>query len=269
MAVTGRARAGRTVFAVAAELGHDRAGAVIDLPVTAILAAAWAVRDVVDPHPRFLAFLPAAHVSHQLINVFAATLLAGEICFGGGGGIGRDAEDLVADLRRCQPTVMFGSPLLFAEVANEARRTLERHVVGRAIWRRLERETQRSLDHGVIVRERESLLGRLIGRRLRKALGLQHAREMFSGTSPLDPHVHAFLGVVGWFVRNTYGISECGGAATISGPHRMTPGELGVAVDGMELETDGDGQLCVARSVEHAGVSGLPADGGRRLAGHR
>src|SRR5205823_4224895 len=52
---------------------------VIQLPVTAMLQAAWAVRRVVDPHPRFLAFLPAAHVSHQLINVFAATLLGGEV----------------------------------------------------------------------------------------------------------------------------------------------------------------------------------------------
>src|SRR5262249_23164991 len=85
---------------------------VIELPVTAILEAAWSVRQVVAPRPRFLAFLPAAHVSHQLINVFAATLLGGEVCFGGGGGIGRDPEDLVADLRRSQPTVLFGSPLL-------------------------------------------------------------------------------------------------------------------------------------------------------------
>jgi long-chain acyl-CoA synthetase len=216
---------------------------VIELPVPAILQAAWAVREVVDPHPRFLAFLPAAHVSHQLINVFAATLLGGEVCFGGGGGVAREAEELVADLKRSRPTVLFGSPLLFAGVVEEAHRALERRAIGRAVWRRLQRHTQRTLERGVIVRGREPLIGRLVGRRLRKALGLRHARAMFSGTAPLDADLHAFLGTLGWFVRNTYGLSESGGAATISARHRMVPGELGAPVDGVDLEVDWDGQL--------------------------
>jgi long-chain acyl-CoA synthetase len=215
---------------------------VIDLPVTAVLQAAWAVREAVDAHPRFLAFLPAAHVSHQLINVFAVTLLGGEVCFGSGGGIGRDPEQLVTDLRESQPTVLFGSPQLFAEVVEEARRTLQRGVLGRVIWRRLEVQTQRSLERGVITRS-PSVTGRIIGRQLRKSLGLRQAHDMFSGTAPLDATLHAFLGAVGWFVRNTYGLSECGGAATVSGPDRMTPGELGGAVEGIDLKTDTSGQL--------------------------
>jgi long-subunit acyl-CoA synthetase (AMP-forming) len=239
---------------------------VIQLPVTALLQAAWAVRGMVDPHPRFLAFLPAAHVSHQLINVFSATLLGGEVCFGGGGGIGRDAEDLIADLRRSQPTVLFGSPLLFAGVVEEARRALQRGAAGRALWRRLERHAAGTVANGRIVRGREPLLGRLIGRRLRKALGLQHAREIFSGTSPLDAGLHAFLGTLGWFVRNTYGLSESGGAATVSAGDRMVPGELGTPVEGVELEVDWEGQLWLrGPSMMRGYVGGPVLDAGEWL----
>jgi long-chain acyl-CoA synthetase len=206
-------------------------------------------------------------VSHQLINVFAATLLGGEVCFGGGGGIGRDAEDLVADLRRCRPTVLFGSPLIFAGVIDEARRTLQRRALGRALWRRLERQAGRTVASGMIVRGREPLLGRLIGRQLRKALGLQEVREIFSGTSPLDAGLHAFLGTLGWFVRNTYGLSESGGAATISAGDRMVPGELGAPVEGVDLEVDWEGQLWLrGPSMMRGYVGGPLLDAGDWLA---
>jgi acyl-coenzyme A synthetase/AMP-(fatty) acid ligase len=112
-----------------------------------------------------------------------------------------------------------------------------------------------------------SPVGRLVGRLAARQLGLQDAREIFSGTSPLDPATHAFCGAIGWYVRNTYGVSECGGAATISGRDRMVPGELGQPVDGIELVVDDDGEILLAGQTLMRGFIGQPAqEPGTRLA---
>jgi long-chain acyl-CoA synthetase len=87
------------------------------------------------------------------------------------------------------------------------------------------------------------MAGRLVGRKVARSLGLDRAQDLFSGTSPLDPETHDFFGALGWFVRNTYGLSESGGAATISRRDRMAVAELGEPVEGMELYRDADGQL--------------------------
>jgi long-chain acyl-CoA synthetase len=231
---------------------------VIDLPMTAALHAAWAVRNVVDRNPRLLACLPTGHVSHQLVNVLAATLLGGEVCFGDGEGVAMHPRDLVADLRRSRPTVLFGSPALFAEVAEELTTSLQGSGLGRAILRRLEIRARGSLERGLIERGRQTVTGSLIGWRLRRTLGLQATRDLFSGTAPLDPSVHAELGAVGWFVRNTYGLSECGGAASISASDRMVPGELGQVVEGMEIRIGSDGQVLLRGPSMMRGYLGLP-----------
>lgn len=226
---------------------------VIDLPVSALLAATWAVRDSVDhAHPRFAAILPSGHISHQLINVFAATLLAGEVCYGGG------IDTLVEDLRAVRPTVLFGAPLLFDEVIAEVRRGLEGSAIGRWLGRRLADDVARRLDAGEIRRGDVSLVGRLVGGKAARALGLQRAGELFSGTSPLDPEAHALLGALGWFVRNTYGVSECGGAATISGRTTMVPGELGEAVEGMTVTTSAGGEILLRGESLLRGFLGQP-----------
>ena len=39
----------------------------------------------------------------------------------------------------------------------------------------------------------------------------------------VDANLHAFLGTLGWFVRNTYGLSESGGAASLYRYLDVTP----------------------------------------------
>jgi long-chain acyl-CoA synthetase len=211
------------------------------------------VRDVIaHDHPRFAAILPAGHISHHLINVFSATLLGAEVCYGGG------LASLVEDLRAVRPTVVFGSPLLFGEIESEIRSDLGRSRRGRRILARLDARRDRHLEAGEIRRGDVTLLGRLVGRKAARAVGLHRARELMSGTSPLDDHTHAFLAAIGWYVRNTYGLSECGGAATISDRRRMVPGELGRPVEGMRVHQAADGEIVLAGPSLMRGYLGEP-----------
>jgi long-chain acyl-CoA synthetase len=224
---------------------------VIHLRGSAALAAAWATRSAVaGVRPRLLALLPSGHVSHTLINVLGVTLLGGEVWFGGG------IDTLVDDLKAAKPTVLFASPLLYQEVRAQVRAELGRSRLGRVVWRRLERRSAESLRSNVLLRGGAPLLGRLIGRRASGALGLDQVQELFSGTSPLDPELHAFCATIGWFVRNTYGLSECGGAATVSGPVRMTPGELGEPVEGMAVRLGAAGEILLQGRSLMAGYVG-------------
>src|SRR3712207_6983284 len=68
--------------------------------------------------------------------------------------------------------------------------------------------------------------------------------------------LHAWFAALGWFVRNTYGLTECGGAATVSGSERMAPGELGAVVEGMDLRLGVDGDRKSTRlNSSHANIS--------------
>jgi long-subunit acyl-CoA synthetase (AMP-forming) len=63
---------------------------------------------------------------------------------------------------------------------------------------------------------------------------------------------------MGWFVRNTYGVSECGGAATISNRTAMVPGELGGTVEGMTVDITDDGEVLLAGTSMMRGYVGSP-----------
>jgi long-chain acyl-CoA synthetase len=226
---------------------------VIELPSRSLLAATWALRSAVaHRHPRFLALLPSGHISHQLIDLLVATLLAGEVVFGGG------IATVVPDLRSTRPTVLFGSPLIYREVKAEVRRSLASSGLGRWLSRRIDAATQLYLERGVIERGTAPLAGRLVGRKVARSLGLDRAQDLFSGTSPLDAETHAFFAALGWFVRNTYGLSECGGAATISRRDRMVVAELGEPVEGTELCRSADGQLLLRGPSQMTGFLGGP-----------
>lgn len=248
----GEQRGGGSVFLQST--GTTGPAKVIEIRAAALLHGAWAVRDVVrHPHPRYLAFLPSGHISHQLINIFAATLLAGEVCYGDG------VTTLLDDLAAIRPTVLFGSPLLYGGIRDQLHAKLAGSAVGRLLWRRLQVEMSASLDSGVIVRGGESTLGRIMGRKVARSLGLHLALgDLFSGTSPLDPELHAFFGVIGWYVRNTYGVTECGGAATISGRDRMAVGDLGAPVEGISIRLDSGGQVHLAGPSLMNGYVGAP-----------
>ena len=211
---------------------------VIELGDGAMTAATWSLRDeVAHEHPRFLAFLPAAHTSHLLINFYAATMFAADVWIGAG------VDTITDDLAACRPTVMFGAPLLFHAIREEFQSEAGSNPIGRFVYRRLEKRAHEIESQGRIGRRSASLLGKLVGRFIARSAGLAEAKEIFSGTSPLDAETHAFFAALGWYVRNTYGLTECGGAATVSGRESMQVGELGHVVEGLDLRFAEDGEI--------------------------
>lgn len=231
-----------TAFVYCQSSGTTGPSKVIQLTREAAFRAARDAQDVIDHvHPRFFACLPTGHISHRIINVFWAIGLAAEVFFPAPDGSG----DMASDLSAVRPTVFFGPPLFYASALAAARSECERSRQGRRLWRLIEQATQRCMESSTIIKGRTPLAGKIVGRRLAKAMGVADVKQFFSGTSTLAPDVHACLAQLGWFVRNTYGVSEMGGAITISGPSRMLVGEVGVPVGDVEMRIDEDGQLLV------------------------
>jgi long-chain acyl-CoA synthetase len=221
---------------------------VIHMSREAAFGAAWDIRDIVGHmHPRVYACLPSGHISHRIVDVFWPIALGGEVHFPS------DGADMTSDMQRVKPTVFFAPPLFYEAALGLAKSQCEQSRLGRFLWNRIERSTQRRLSAGLLVRGHAPLAGKIVGRRIARAMGVDHVREFFSGTSTLSAELHAALAQLNWYVRNTYGVSETGGATTVSRADKMFAGEIGQPVPGAEMRLDKNGQLLLRSATLMAG----------------
>ncbi|MFC4127436.1 AMP-binding protein [Nocardia rhizosphaerae] len=189
--------------------GTTAPAGLIELSGAAMAAAADVLADYpTQKHPRFLSFLPTAHISERLLTVYLAVRVAGHTWYGGG------LADLQADLRDCRPTLLLAPPPLLRTIRQETETTAAGSAVGRWLVTAVERNVARILAAGRTGVTRRGLGSRLLGRSVRASTGLTSVREIFAGTSPLDASTHAWWEAVGLPVRNVYGQTQIAGAVS-------------------------------------------------------
>jgi long-chain acyl-CoA synthetase len=157
-----------------------------------------------------LSYLPLAHSIERLMSVFLPVTVGGTVWFA------ENMERMPANLRHCRPTCFVGVPRVwekFAEAiraraagASAWRRGLFR--VARAVGARAQAAQARGRRPPHWLRLAQRACDRLVGDRLRAALGLDRARYLISGGAPLRPDVKAFLHAVGLPVLDAYGQTE-------------------------------------------------------------
>jgi long-chain acyl-CoA synthetase len=79
--------------------------------------------------------------------------------------------------------------------------------------------------------------------KLRRRLGLDRCRFMFSGGAPLSADIAEFFQGVGLMVLEGYGLTETMAAAFVNRPGRVRIGTVGTALDVVEVKIADDGEI--------------------------
>jgi predicted RND superfamily exporter protein/long-subunit acyl-CoA synthetase (AMP-forming) len=213
---------------------------VIELSEAAIVKAVRTVKgEASHPFPRFLSFLPTAHISERFLTLYVSLAVAGHTWHGGG------LETLAVDLRACRPTVLLAPPLLLAALRAEAISSASSTRIGRFLLASVETTAGAMLATKVVGAVRRSIGAWFFGRRLRQSAGLDEVRDALAGTAPLAPRLHAWFEAVGIPLRIVYGQTELAGAISITARRGATFGSVGVRLAGVEVALTSSGEMLV------------------------
>jgi long-chain acyl-CoA synthetase len=233
---------------------------VIELGERALRAAVEATRgEASHRHPRFLSFLPTAHISERLLTLYLSLALGGHTYYGGG--LATFAQDLTA----CRPTVFLAPPLLLETLRSEIGRAAEGSAIGRRLLASVARDAEAFLTGGPGAEIRRSIPTRLCGALLWRRLGLDRVRDALAGTAPLAPALGAWFAAAGLPVRDVYGQTELCGATSITPRRGATPGTVGRVVPGVEVRVSHDQELLVRSRSTFTRYVGDPAATRRAL----
>jgi predicted RND superfamily exporter protein/long-subunit acyl-CoA synthetase (AMP-forming) len=217
---------------------------VIEISERALMAAVEAVEgEASHAFPRFLSFLPPAHISERLLTLYLGIALAGHSFYGGG------LETFASDLRACRPTVFLAPPLLLEMLRLEIARAAGAGAIGRRLLAAVERAAAASSSRGPNEAPR-GLAARLFGRLVWRGLGLDRTKDALAGTAPLPPALAAWFRAAGLPFRDVYGQTELAGATSMTARRGAAPGSVGSPVRGVEVRLSPEGELLVrSRSV--------------------
>lgn len=235
---------------------------VIELSELALLGAVRAVEgEASHRFPRFLSFLPTAHISERFLTLYLSLALGGHTYHGGG------LATLDEDLRACRPTVLLAPPLLLEALKKEAIARASSSGLGRCLIASVRDDADRLIASGVTGGVRRSALARLFSELFRRSAGLDHVRDGIAGTAPLGPELHAWFEAAGIPLRIAYGQTELAGAMSMTARSGARFGSVGVPVAGVEVKLTERGELVVRSQAAFTRYVGDPVATGRTLAG--
>jgi long-chain acyl-CoA synthetase len=213
---------------------------VIEISEASLLAAVRAVQgEASHEFPRFLSFLPTAHISERLLTLYVSLALAGHTFYGGG------LATMGDDLRACRPTVVLAPPLLLETIRDRASAAARSTGLGRRLLASVDRTAREMLSHGIVGGTGRSVGARLFGHRLRREVGLDRVRDGLTGTAPLQPDLHAWYEAIGIPLRVVYGQTELAGATSITSRRGASFGSVGLPVANVETKISDGGELLV------------------------
>jgi long-chain acyl-CoA synthetase len=199
---------------------------------------------------RFLSFLPLSHIAERAVSHF------GQIAGGGETWFARGTATVAEDLQACRPTVFFGVPRIWEKF----RDAIEDQATTRGIVQRTALQRYLAAGHwrsgntvgGPILRAARTTswvaLDRVVGRTLRRELGLDQARLLVSGAAPIDAALVRWFVGIGLPITPAYGQTEDCGPVTLGNSADLDNsliGSVGRALPGVGLMTADDGELLV------------------------
>ncbi|WP_179273585.1 MULTISPECIES: long-chain fatty acid--CoA ligase [unclassified Rhodococcus (in: high G+C Gram-positive bacteria)] len=210
-------------------------------------------------NPRFLSYLPLAHIAERVCSLYLPLHLGGTTAFCG------DMNDLLPALQRTKPTMFFGVPRVWekirssltaklSEVGEEQKRAVDTAMTNaRAVA--LARLNNESIDLDMESRAREADQG--LFAMIRSGLGLDQCAHAVTGGAPVSPDVEEFFLSLGIPLHQVYGLSETCGATVSHRPGRIRIGTVGEPLPGVEIRIDDDGEILIRSPFNTSGYRGL------------
>lgn len=186
-----------------------------------------------NPNDIALSFLPLAHI-YQRVTEHAAYTVGASIGYFKG-----DIVTLVEDMKMLRPTSFNGVPRLWNRFGAAARGATEdapgfkgvlsKHII-KAKMANIENPDPAKATN------KHSIYDRIWSKKVAAAFGLDRARSMITGASPIDPGLHKFLRIIfSNAFSEGYGMTENYATALIQQPGDMTTGNCGAVVPSQEI----------------------------------
>jgi len=190
---------------------------------------------------RQLSYLPLAHVAEQMLTLHLP------IQHGGCTYFVPALERVPEALREVRPTVFFAVPRVWEKLQTAVERAIEEAPPLRR--RLLAWARRRALAAGFAAQRGEpvglaaALADRLVLGRVRARLGLHRVRHAASAAAPISRATLEFFLSLGIPILEIYGLSETSGPGTISVPGAFRTGSTGLAMPGVEIRLEPDGEI--------------------------
>lgn len=216
----------------------------------------------IGDRPRFVSYLPLAHIAERMSSHYLGVYTAGEVFYC------PDLTEVLEYVQRARPTLFVGVPRVWEKFHTRlTARFEEAHgVKGRLLHKALTLGTKRveveqaggalgGLDRFVL-----SLLDKIVLSKIRDQLGMDQLDYAISAAAPIAPQLLVFFQALGMPVYELYGMSETTGPATTNRPDANRIGSVGQPIAGVEVILAGDGEVLMRGGVITAGYWNLPEE---------
>jgi long-chain acyl-CoA synthetase len=183
--------------------------------------------------PRVISYLPLAH-SFERAWIECASFMDGR----GHVFFAESPETFARDLRRARPTTFISVPRLWLK--------FQQGVFAKVPPQRLDRLL------GI------PILGRIVGRKILKELGLDQVRRAGSGSAPIPADLIRWYRRLGLNLIEGYGMTEDFAYSHSSGENDNAPGYVGVPLPGVQVRLADDGEILIKSPGQFSGYLKRP-----------
>jgi long-subunit acyl-CoA synthetase (AMP-forming) len=182
---------------------------------------------------RVLSYLPLAH-SFERSCVEMSSLWSGDLRVF----FAEALDTFVQDLQRAQPTVFMSVPRLYAKFQQGVLAKMPAHKLDRLL----------SLP----------LIGKLVGKKVRKGLGLDQVLYAASGSAPLTPEIIRWYRRIGLKLYEGYGMTEDNSYSHASWGEFAEPGFVGPPMVGVQVRLSDEGEVLIKSPAACSGYYKQP-----------
>jgi len=182
---------------------------------------------------RVLSYLPLAH-SFERAWVEAAALVGGQLHVF----FAESLDTFLQDLRRARPTVFISVPRLWLK--------FQQGVFAQMPPQKLDRLL------------RMPIIGRIVGRKVLKGLGLDQVRRAGSGSAPIPAELIEWYRRLGLNLVEGYGMTEDFAYSHSMSEQHNAPGYVGVPLPGVQVRLSDDGEILIKSPGQFCGYHRRP-----------
>ncbi|MEZ5025717.1 MAG: AMP-binding protein [Chitinophagales bacterium] len=184
-------------------------------------AVSWALTQIDDmtDKERFFSYLPLSHIAERMLVVMGGLYSGGSISFA-------ESIDLFAsNLKESQPTIFLAVPRIWTKFQMGI----------------LEKLPQKKLN----VLLKIPVVNSLIKKKIKSGLGLEHARYLLTGASPLSVSAMAWFDTIGFDICEAYAMTENCAYSHLTRVGKKKLGFVGTAMPNCDVKITEEGEILV------------------------
>lgn len=199
-----------------------------------------------------VSYLPLSHVAAQVVDIFSATYIGATIYFADKNAL---KGSLIETLSEARPTAFLGVPRVWEKIFEKMQsiaRSNGRIKTWISTWAKSQGlHYNMNMMNGVDYKHWGYLIAKwLVFDKVKANLGLNRCKLFATAAAPLSVEVKKYFMSLDIPILDAYGMSECGGAHTLTLKNKQRLGCVGTTLPGFRTKLDnpddtGEGEVCM------------------------